>query len=283
MAKAASRSAIDDWGVPDPRDAADYPPATSATSMVQWGWEFLRRRSDYRLCWEQKVSPFLNERGDGLDLAATERRCRELLTQAREASAKSENRGFAWVSAYIPWLTRWISYPVAAGSTEPIAEEWVHTPPFSWELLHKKFRVSLSGGNGTLDPRCKAPPLFDGTFVSLVSKTEHPDPNKVLLEVDLTLPISAQLARALPVLLEQQAEVKAAAGDDIRPRVDKFPEYLRMLDFDAINASDAEIGKHLFQNHSGDLLRDHCRKSLEAARRWQDRYLAIALYDPAAS
>jgi len=37
------------WGVPDWRDAAAYP--GSATTLVEWWWQFTRRHPDYRALW----------------------------------------------------------------------------------------------------------------------------------------------------------------------------------------------------------------------------------------
>ena len=69
----------------------------------------------------------------------------------------------------------------------------------------------------------------------------------------------------------------------MRPPLGKFPAYLRLLDFQAIAASDREIGAYLFPDKSGEALRDLINKSDKAARRWQDDYLLIALRFPAAS
>ena len=60
MAKAASRPAISDWGIPDPRDAVAYP---VAATWPHWGWQFLRRRRDYRRRWEEVVRPYLTDDG----------------------------------------------------------------------------------------------------------------------------------------------------------------------------------------------------------------------------
>lgn len=64
MAKAKSRRATNDWGTPDPRNASVYPKATSETPMTQWGWEFLRRRANYRERWQQAVKPFIKDNGE---------------------------------------------------------------------------------------------------------------------------------------------------------------------------------------------------------------------------
>ena len=43
---------MDDWGVPDWRDAERYPDVETVT-IRQWWWEFTRRRPDYRALWKQ--------------------------------------------------------------------------------------------------------------------------------------------------------------------------------------------------------------------------------------
>lgn len=47
-----------DWGIPDWRNAADYP---KRLTHDQWRWEFLRRRDDYRQEWNdaERVPGFL--------------------------------------------------------------------------------------------------------------------------------------------------------------------------------------------------------------------------------
>ena len=52
MAEATSRPATSDWGTPDPRDGAAYP---ATATWPQWGWQFLRRRRDYRRRYEQLI------------------------------------------------------------------------------------------------------------------------------------------------------------------------------------------------------------------------------------
>jgi hypothetical protein len=45
-----------DWGVPDWRDAAQYPRHSRGDA---WSWEFLRRNPKYRAFWIERVLPFV--------------------------------------------------------------------------------------------------------------------------------------------------------------------------------------------------------------------------------
>jgi hypothetical protein len=262
MAKKADASrATTDWGTPDPRDKDAYPSPSAATPMTQWAWEFLRRRFDYRACWEKIVRPFLTEDGD-LDEKLIKQHHNEIFREAMQ-----QRRSVKW--------------------QEP------------GNALRAEFRL-LAHSN--LDPRRQDPPRFEGSTVvfieedllsrpplSLVQLRELveqiPEPpvkrTEYLLRVDLTLPIDVQWVQARSVLLELQ---KKRFGDiNVKPRVEKFPLYLRLLDFEGRGATDAEIGRYLFPHRSDTALRDQIRKNLEAAQRWQQNYLAIALHVPAPS
>jgi hypothetical protein len=244
MAEAASRPAISNWGIPDPRDAAAYP---STLTRRQWGWQFLRRRQVYRQRWEEVVWPYITD-GGGWDLEKEDRDGNEEAQRAHQ-----EGRPF----------------------------QWRH--PF--EVLREEFKVcSFSGTlNPALDPRLDRPPIFEGALVTEVlfqrvieppeasGKFEPRPPVKTQLEFDHRLPIKSQLAAAHR-LLERRAEMQ-----DIQPHVRKFPEYLRLLDFDTYEIKSKEIGRSLFPHAKGQKLYDVIRDNREAAHRWQDVYLRIAL------
>jgi hypothetical protein len=248
MAKAESNVATSPWGTPDPRDSSAYPTVAN-TAMRQWAWEFLRRRSDYRVRWDQKVRPFFGAHGDW-DEAAIDRDHEECVKRARQ-----EGRHYRWVAP--------------------------------WSALEEEFRVvsSATTGNGVLDPRCNRPPLFGGESIAQVAMSiprppEHP---LVILEFDLKLPVEIQIENARQLLLRRQARYFPHIQRDIKMPVAKFPLYLRLLDFEEVDAPDREIGEHLFPHALRDRLRDIIGKTVKAARKWQDDYLAIALRSPVAS
>jgi Proteobacterial transcriptional regulator-like domain len=230
------------WGTPDPRNPDAYPKATLTTSMPQWAWEFLRRRRDYRERWNALVHPFLDG-GGNLDLAAVQRHNLDALTHAAKGGPRR----------------RWAA---------------------PWDALREEFRVYSNNTSniGTLDPRLKQPPIFDGLSTTVVHihapAVELP---QVLIAFDVTLPIEPQLESARRELLRQ------AERQHLSPRmqIDKFPRYLRLLDFKEARTSNKEIGDYLFPNSVlGEPLRKSIRQNLKAAQHWQANYLSIALHSP---
>jgi hypothetical protein len=246
MAEAASNVATTRWGTPDPRDPGAYP-AIAGTPMRQWAWEFLRRCPGYRVRWERKVRPFLDSRGD-YDKAAIDRDHAECIERA-----KREGRGYRWLAP--------------------------------WSALEEEFKVSADTGNGTLDPRSDRPPLFAGESIKeiafLPGNVRPPNHPQVILEFDLRLAIEPQLRNARYLLQDRQARYFPQARRNVKLPIAKFPLYLRALDFEELGTPDKEIGKQLFPHASSDRLRDTIRKTLAAARRWQDDYLTIILHSPA--
>jgi hypothetical protein len=210
--------------------------------MPQWAWEFLRRRQDYRNRWNEFVRPFLNDGDGGFDIPAVQRHNRE-----NASCALREGQQFHWV------------------------------PP--WEALRAEFRVfGVASYNSTLDPRLEQPPAFDGrsTTVVYVHAPVVGLP-KVLFEFDLTLPVEPQLESARRELLRQAGQPSLSP----RMQIDKFPRYLRLLDFKEAHTSNREIGDRLFPGSAlGEPLRKSIRQNLEAAQHWQANYLSIALHPP---
>jgi hypothetical protein len=51
---------VHDWGVPDWRDAGQYPRHSTGDG---WSWEFLRRNPKYRAFWTEHVLPFVGADG----------------------------------------------------------------------------------------------------------------------------------------------------------------------------------------------------------------------------
>jgi hypothetical protein len=251
MAKAARRPATRAWGTPDPRDGDAYPQVAS-TSPQQWAWEFLRRRSDYRVRWDQKVRPFLSAGGEW-DLAAADQAHEDAVKRGLQAGRSFE---------VVP--------PLAA-----LGREFgVHSP--SLELL---------------DPRNSLFPLFDvmGSVAEVLLAARRVVLPEVLISFNVTLPLDHQLKTARSLLDAKLAKWLRNTGRESPPQrpaklqLDKFPRYLRLLDFEDADTPDREIGQHLFPNYSGEKLRDQIRKASAAAHRWQDDYLLIAMHSPAPS
>ena len=102
----------------------------------------------------------------------------------------------------------------------------------------------------------------------------------MLIEFDVTLPFDRQLEGA-HYALRLEAERREVRHSSVRLRVDKFPQYLRLLDFQEAGASDDVIGEHLFPGASGEKLRDRIRTNFDLARQWQDKHWHIALQSDA--
>lgn len=143
-----------------------------------------------------------------------------------------------------------------------------------WDALRDEFKVSgnptvdATRHNITLDPRRDLPPWFDGLGVTTVHRWPT-QPGKIQFEIDTTLPVEPQLEQVRQLLYRHRKRRGM--------QCDKFPRYLRLLDFDAAHTPDKEIGNHLFPGVSGEKLHDAIRKSSEAAHRHQTDYLLIAL------
>lgn len=236
--RTARASVREEWGTPDPQDPSAYP-AVQGTELPQWAWEFLRRRPDYRTQWNQRVRPFL--KGAAWDEDAIRRH-------------HDEAAGCARQTGQLDWRA-------------------------PWEALRDEFRVASRAANGSLDPRRSAPPRFEGLDVVEVLYLEgRIKPPHVVLQFDITLPIEPQLKSARAVLQYFTKDKPTKRGRNApKLPIEKFPRYLRLLDFDDIRASDKEIGQALFPNHSGAALHDQISKNFKAARRWQQDYLVIAL------
>jgi hypothetical protein len=143
-----------------------------------------------------------------------------------------------------------------------------------WSALCDEFRVSGNPAvdaaryNITLDPRRAVPPWFEGLGVTTVHNWPA-QPTKVQFEIDKTLPIDPQL--------EQVRQFLHRPEKPHRLQRDKFPRYLRLLDFYEAGTPHKEIGEHLFPDAVGEKLRNSIRDSRAAARQCQDSYLLIAL------
>jgi hypothetical protein len=107
-------------------------------------------------------------------------------------------------------------------------------------------------------------------------------PPKILIEYDYSLPLEPQIEVTRLLLMERAREL-GSVKQRVKMQIDKFPRYLRLLDFQAAGASDKEIGRHLFPSAEGERLRNLIRDNLEQAQRWQRNYLPIALHPSARS
>ena len=236
MAEAASRPAISDWGTPDPCNVDAYP-APGGTTWRQWGWQFLRRRQDYRRRWEEVVWPYINDDG------------------AWNLEREDDDHANAKLCAL----------------QEGRSFHWRH--PFA--ILRHEFRVvssTIPGLNSALDPRLDQPPVFEGSFTTEVMRGPV-EPPAFLLEFDPRLPSEPQL-KAARELLDFRAKNLPSTR---QLQDDKFRRYLRFLDFNVQGTSREDIGRELFPRAADEELRDLIRNTRRAAVDCQDKYLRIAL------
>jgi hypothetical protein len=149
--------------------------------------------------------------------------------------------------------------------------------PFEWKMptaaLGDEFGLDHSpiSGNGLLDPRVSRPPFFKINQVVMVDRVTMVRPPKVLIEFDEELPIAPQMLAA-----QQELDRRAKRMKPMRLQVEKFPRYLRMLDFQDTGALDAVIGPHLFPGQNGEKLRNSLSDTFNAAVRWSEDYRKIA-------
>jgi hypothetical protein len=178
MAKAPPPSAITDWGIPDPRKAAGYPPA-AGTLPTEWAWEFLRRSEDYRRRWVQLI----REQGHRV-IVATDGTVRPVSKSEADA-ARSAGKTVKWSAPR--------------------------------EVLRVEFRVHPSRKNETLDPREKHAPLFEGREIvhEILSEPEVKFPQVGIL-FDVSLPLKPQVDAAWNHLKKRSSHQPASRRPQFR-------------------------------------------------------------------
>jgi len=247
-------------GIPDPRQANSYP--GDGTLFVQWAWEFLRRRDDYRAQWLKTIAPYLRADGE-FDETAWERANEKIRRQS-----------------------------IAAGQPYHIEN------PF--DVLARNFGLHASMGG--FDPRRSHGPAFEARFISLRSwlaeqflseqlkqglppGISKPSPwplgeYECAVTINVSLPLKPQFEAAGKIL---QDFVRKVPPDRLirpgKPQTGKFARYLRVLDFDAVGEADAAIGEHLFPRQDLELRRQLVRDSRSTAREWRHGYLRLVAAD----
>ncbi len=259
------------WGIPDPRQASGYP--ADGTLFVQWAWEFLRRRDDYRAQWSETIAPYLGADGE-FDEAAWDR--------AMEIKVRRP----------------------AMMARQPYHIE----NPF--DVLARNFGLHVSMGG--FDPRRSHGPAFEAHFISFESwrtaqnrqeelhrqEQEHgqqlppelrreilkPSPgplseHEVSVTFNVALPLKPQLEAAETIL---QSFARSVPPDRLvrtgKPQIAKFARYLRVLDFDTVGETDAVIGECLFPRDDDPVHRhDAVRDLRDAAANWRRGYLRTAM------
>jgi hypothetical protein len=220
------------WNTPDWREADSYP-KPKELSMTLWRWEFLRRRADYRLDWEEFA-----KRSYEWDLA-----------QSADPSHESYQKP-------IPKPDD----PEFRASILCLAYESLKRPelnPVFTEALRRYEKYDL--GIGLPNPRIRVPPRlsFDAKYVGMIegpldgsSKLSLTD-TEVMFKYDLSLPLEGQLRFVSMLLGKMQTH---AYGKNItrRAQIEKWPLYLRVLDAREQDAPYQMVGEVLLGDVIGE-------------------------------
>lgn len=255
------------WGIPDPRQASEYP--GDKTPMAQWAWEFLRRRHDYRKQWLTTVAPYLRADGE-FDERAWERDKEKIFRQAAMAwqSCRIENpfdvlaRNFGLHSTTGGFDPRRAQRPMFEAHFISV-ESWRGAQTRQKELD----RLEQEHGQKLPDELRRAilepPPWPLG---------EH----ECRVTFNVSLPLKPQFAAAEKILRDFVREVPPdRLVQASRPRPRTFTRYLRVLDFDTVGEMEAIIGEHLFPKLAVLPRRAAVRNSRDAAEGWQRDFLSL--------
>lgn len=204
-----------EWGIPDWTAESNYPEYTELT-QIEWWWEFLRRRDDYRKIW-QKWSP-INE-------AQIER---ERPMWARIAIAQGDD-----IEDFIQSLKQ------AAPTDDPdmLRDMFQISKALDPRESHnhnviQDYRFSRVGGFNSWKP--------DSNFMDHES-----DNGRFHFCFDINEPIDPQLEKVKKNLTILQQEIK---GKKIqrRARLSNWPLYLRVLDAKDSGATYNEIALQIW-------------------------------------
>lgn len=154
-----------------------------------------------------------------------------------------------------------------------LSEDYVHPAEFG------KFGLSLAWPHSPADDH-RGEFDFAATWVKEIRRVKGGGSRNVRLadhEVayvfDLSKPLEPQIINIRKQVDSTQKRWLKKTGSTLEPvraRTDKYVIYLRILDADDAGALDKEIGSVLYQNLSGDQLRDTLRKHRDAARSLRD-------------
>jgi hypothetical protein len=241
-----------DWGLPDWRDGKQYPDH-NVVSILEWCWEFLRRNAEYRDFWLRKIRPYWQARAtipqrveEFISGQLDRRQAEDLFLQIWDLPPEQRNQHFHRLSGGSP-----SSDSAKSGNVQVLDGGHV----MGWEEARRRFGLFKP-----VDPRKRqtdavfelagATEVFDvAVDTERDDKMERDD--KLWIEFDLCSPIEPQLNRAKLLFRVRQRTLKLLSSD-VRPRIDLFANYLRVLDAKAAGATDAEIAGVLFLRLNAD-------------------------------
>lgn len=190
------------WGVPDWRDISAYP-EPAQTTLLQWWWEFTRRRPDYRELWDSGIARAEYEHRFARDIE--EFRLRFELSVIHDP-----------VRRFTDWELMHFRFPrnFAQSPLEPVLEdpEIILESPYAHQTLTAvAHRGKLAEGQGHMQ-----------------------------FNFDLSRPLPPQLELAKHHLTEAQQELFGKVATR-RPRLRNWPNFLRALDAHDAGATYREV------------------------------------------
>lgn len=224
-----------DWGVPDWQEGDAYPDPAS-TPMLEWWWEFTRRRPDYRAAWV--------------------------------ASEPVPGRDYRYAADVDEFRLRFelsLIHDPARRMTEWEALQWRCPRNFMRSpvepLLDARVRSQVED---TLAETAKARAMAETAKAQAMAEAA----GHTLYNFDISQPLRPQLERAA---LHLEAVQKEIHGKVIRrPRTGNWRDFLRVLDARDLNVSYSTVQERLWpgQEKSPQAARD----TYEAARRLRDNF-----------
>jgi hypothetical protein len=168
-----------------------------------------------------------------------ERQAEDLLLQILDLPSEQISKHFRRLSGGSP----------SSDSAKPENQVLDGGQVIGWEEARRLF-----GLFNPVDPRMRqAAAVFElaGATEVLDVAADMERDDKLRIEFDLRSPIEPQLSRAKLLFRVRQRTLKLPSSD-VRPRIDLFANYLRVLDAKEVGATDTEIAGVLFPRLNAD-------------------------------
>ena len=237
---------VSDW-LPDWKDPTQYPDGSE--SPTRFAWEFLRRNPDY----QADFAEYCRQTDAGVEF--------DYDPPLQDGESHSD------------YLSRVGNVYRSVSISRLFLDKW-------GLLSGSHYRVPNPAGPGA---NFKA---GIGTSSPGPESDAFQDDTKLILSFDLSLPLKIQFDRALAYAKFDQEMFRQRGGQvrDLRPRIEKFPHYLRVLDAKLWGHTNSEIAAqllpHIEDGHdSGHIASKRIHDDLRAAQRLRDldyRWLPLA-------
>lgn len=228
---------MNDWGVPDWTDEQAYP---KKLHMLQWWWEFTRRRPDYRALWlahEPRHKRTVEINKDAADKTTSTDQNLHLLhtVTSEDPIALRLTFGLSWLLD--PGVIFSLHYlKIVHASHQVMVQD-----NKSRALEGAKTLIEVSGGEIDFD-------MLD-RMTSIYKRPEELEQEKGLVRYlfDLSKPLNPQLKEAA-VQLRAEQEGVLGRKNTAKPNRQNWPDYLRVLDGRDANATHLAVGKEVWPN-----------------------------------